>query len=80
MTFPITDKVNLKCLFYLKDNRKVDLSGLYEGVQDVLSGNEKWANVPPNLFQILFDDSHRYVGSHDGSRVLLDMLNPRIEK
>lgn len=77
--FPIADKINLKCLFYMPDNRRVDLSALYEGVQDCLAGNEKWANIDPNLFQIIFDDSVRYIGSHDGSRVLMDMINPRIE-
>lgn len=77
--FPIDEKMNLKCLFYMPDNRRVDLSALYEGVQDVLSGNEKWANIDANLYQIIFDDSVRYIGSHDGSRVLMDMINPRIE-
>lgn len=77
--FPIDEKMNLKCLFFMPDNRRVDLSALYEGVQDVLSGNEKWANIDANLYQIIFDDSVRYIGSHDGSRVLLDLTNPRIE-
>ena len=77
--FPITEKMNLKCLFFLPDTRRVDLSALYEGIQDVLSGNEKWANVNAELYQIIFDDSVRYIGSHDGSRALLDLTNPRME-
>lgn len=77
--FPITEKMNLKCLFYMPNNRMVDLSNLFAGVHDVLAGNEKWANVDPSLYQIIYDDSSRYIGSVDGSRVLLDMVNPRVE-
>ncbi|MHB8362718.1 MAG: hypothetical protein ACYDBX_03810 [Patescibacteria group bacterium] len=75
--FPITEKLNVKCLFYLKDNRAVDLSNLFQGVHDVLAGNAGAVSVHPNIYQIIYDDSSRFIGSVDGSRILLDMVNPR---
>lgn len=77
--FPIADKMNLKCLFFMKDNRVVDLINLMQGIQDVLSGSERWLNVNPILYQIIEDDSNRYVGSIDGSRILLNPVNPHME-
>jgi len=79
ISFPITEQLNMKCLFYRDSNRIIDLSNLFAGIQDVMAGNEKWANIPKHLFQIIYDDSTRYIGSLDGSRVLLDKVNPRIE-
>ena len=81
ITFPITDKFNLKCLFYIDRDTRLDLSNLYEGVQDVLAGNAGvWKeSVPKELYQIIEDDSIRFIGSHDGSRVILDYVNPRTE-
>ena len=79
--FPLTAKMNLRCLFYLGKDIKVDLSALYEGVQDCMAGNAgiEFKNVTANMYQIIEDDSARYIGSHDGSRVLLDYTNPRTE-
>lgn len=77
--FPIVEEVNVKCLFYMQNNRVVDLSNLFAGIHDVLTANEKWANVPAELYQILWDDSTRYIKSVDGSRALLDMIQPRCE-
>lgn len=81
MKFPLTDKFNLKCLFYIDRDTRLDLSNLYEGVQDVLAGNAGvWKeSVPKELYQIIEDDSIRFIGSHDGSRVILDYVNPRTE-
>lgn len=79
IVFPITNEVNVKCIFYMQNNKLVDLTNLFAGVHDVLTGNEKWANVPANLYQILFDDNTRYIKSVDGSRVFLDLINPRVE-
>ena len=79
MVFPITEEVNVKCIFYMPNNRMVDLTNLFAGIHDVLCANEKWANVSTNLYQILFDDSSRYIKSVDGSRIFLDMINPRTE-
>jgi hypothetical protein len=47
---------------------KVDLSALYEGIQDVL--------VELN---VLTDDNYLIVASHDGSGVSIDRDNPRME-
>lgn len=81
MDFPLTGQYNLKCIFYMNVNRVVDLSALYEGPQDVLAGNAGvWKeSVPSRLYQIIEDDSTRFIGSHDGSRVVLDYVNPRTE-
>jgi hypothetical protein len=76
--FPLTGKYNLQCLFYYTSEIVVDLSNLYEGIQDVMAGKSE-TNVPKRLFQIIFDDSHRFIGSHNGSGVFLDPLNPRSE-
>lgn len=66
--FEIDRPVNLKCTFYMDTNGKVDLSALYEGIQDEL--------VKCN---VLSDDNYTIVQSHDGSRVYVDPANPRME-
>lgn len=78
---PITDKINLKCLFFFDADRVVDLSNLYEGVQDLLTGHAGVYEdkVPKNLYQIIMDDSVRFIAGHDGSRFYLDYVNPRTE-
>lgn len=60
--------VNLACRFYMDTEQKVDLSALYEGIQDVL--------VELN---VLTDDNYTIVASHDGSSVAVDKANPRME-
>lgn len=60
--------VNLACRFYMDTTGKVDLSALYEGIQDVL--------VELN---VLSDDNYTIVASHDGSGVFVDKDNPRME-
>jgi Holliday junction resolvase RusA-like endonuclease len=60
--------VILKCLFYVPDKRRRDISNLYEGCQDIL--------VEAG---ILKDDCYKIVIGHDGSRVFIDPKNPRIE-
>ena len=78
--FPIQEQMNMKCIFYFDRNTKVDLSNLYEGVQDVFAGCCKlFKGVHPAMFQIIEDDNTRFIGSHDGSRVLLDYVKPRME-
>ena len=58
----------LVCKFFMQTRRVVDLSALYEGIQDTLVKAE-----------ILKDDNFNIIVGHDGSRVLLDRDNPRIE-
>ncbi len=65
---PIAEPVILRCLFYMPTRRRVDLSALYEGIQDVLVQSG-----------VLADDNFNIVAGHDGSRVLIDKDNPRTE-
>lgn len=65
---PIDFEVILDIKFYLKTNRIVDMSALYEGIQDVLV-KERW----------LLDDNRRIVVGHDGSRSYVDKHNPRMD-
>ena len=78
--FPLQGKYNLKCLFFIGKDKKVDLTNLMEGVQDVLAGNPGVNIADKSYYQILEDDSIRYIGSIDGSRVIhLPGEPPRIE-
>lgn len=64
----IDTPVNIKCLYYMKDQRQVDLANLLEATNDMLV-----------KYGVLADDNGKIVASHDGSRVLLDRQNPRTE-
>lgn len=78
--FPLQGKYNLKCLFFIGKDKKVDLSNLMEGIQDVLAGNPGIDIADKSYYQILEDDSVRYIGSLDGSRVIyIPGQEPRIE-
>lgn len=65
---PITQRVNVKCVFYMKTQRDVDLNNLLESVCDILVAGH-----------VLADDKSRIVAGHDGSRVVYDKYNPRVE-
>lgn len=60
--------VNVKALFYMKTRRRVDLTNLLEALDDCLVKGG-----------MLIDDNCKIIVSHDGSRVLYDKNNPRIE-
>ena len=62
----INTPVNVKCLFYMPDRRKCDLTNLLEAIDDIM--------VTAGL---LADDNYTVVESHDGSRVFYDKANPR---
>lgn len=64
----ITYPVNVKCLYYMKTRRKVDLVNLLEATDDVLV-----------KYGVLEDDNSQIVVGHDGSRVLYDKAFPRTE-
>ncbi len=64
----IDKAVNVRCLFYMKTRRRVDLTNLLEAADDVLV-----------KYHVLADDNSQIVAGHDGSRVLYDKSNPRIE-
>ena len=65
---PIDYPVILLCKFFMQTKRIVDLSALYEGIQDILVQSH-----------VLTDDNFNIVAGHDGSRVFLDRKNPRTE-
>lgn len=61
-------KMNLKCTYYLKQKRRVDLANLIEATQDILTA----------AFTIT-DDNIDIIGGLDGCRVYIDKDNPRVE-
>lgn len=65
---PIGVPVNLKCVYYMKAKRAVDLLNLLEGTADILVD-----------YGVLADDNRDIVYSTDGSKVLYDKNNPRVE-
>lgn len=65
---PIECPVNVKCLFYMKTRRRVDSLNLLAAIDDLLVDAG-----------ILADDNSKIVVAHDGSRVLHDPENPRVE-
>lgn len=64
----IESPVNVKCLFYMPNRRKCDLTNLLEAIDDIM--------VKAGL---LADDNYTIIESHDGSRVFYDKENPRTE-
>ena len=64
----INEPVNVKCLFYMKNRQKCDLTNMLEAIDDILV-----------KCGVLEDDNYTIVQSHDGSRILHDKENPRTE-
>ena len=60
--------VNVKCVYYMKTKRKVDLSNLLSATNDLLVDSG-----------VLEDDNSNIIVGHDGSRVCYDKENPRVE-
>ena len=60
--------VNVRCLYYMPDRRRVDLTNLLEATDDILV-----------KYGVLKDDNSDIVFSHDGSRVFKRQENPRVE-
>lgn len=65
---PISACVNVRCVYYMKTARRVDLANLIEATTDILV-----------KARVLEDDNSKIVAAHDGSRVELDRKNPRAE-
>lgn len=61
-------RYNVKCVYYMPTRRKVDLVNLMEATLDILVH-----------YRVLEDDNSNIIQSHDGSRVLYDKNNPRVE-
>lgn len=64
----ISEAVNVKAVYYMPNRRRVDLVNLLEATCDILV-----------KAGVLADDCAAIVAGHDGSRVLLDRQNPRVE-
>jgi len=64
----INEPVNVKCLFYMKNRQKCDLTNMLEAIDDIL--------VKCGL---LADDNYTIVEAHDGSRIMHDKEKPRTE-
>jgi len=67
-TEPISEEVEVTCIYYMKDKRRVDLTNLLEATDDILV-----------KAGVLNDDNYNIICSHDGSRVRIDRDNPRTE-
>jgi Holliday junction resolvase RusA-like endonuclease len=65
---PIREAVNVRCEYYMKTHRRVDLVNLLEATLDILV-----------KYGVLADDNCAVVVSMDGSRVLYDKQHPRTE-
>ncbi len=65
---PISEPVNIRCVYYMATRRKVDLVNLMESTLDILVAGK-----------VIADDNSNIAVSHDGSRVEYDKSNPRAE-
>lgn len=65
---PINHPVNVKCLFYRKNEIRCDLTNLLEAIDDILV-----------KYKVLADDNFKILVSHNGSRVFVDPDHPRTE-
>lgn len=65
---PISARVNVRCVYYMKTARQIDLANLIEATTDILV-----------KARVLEDDNSKIVAAHDGSRVDYDKQNPRVE-
>ena len=60
--------VNIKCVYYRETKARVDLVNLLEATDDIL---QKYGAIT--------NDDWHVIAGHDGSRVLFDKKNPRVE-
>lgn len=65
---PISEPVNVKCLYYMPTRRRVDLTNLLEASADLLVAHG-----------VLADDNRNVMYAVDGSRVFYDKERPRCE-
>lgn len=65
---PISQPVNIKCVFYRDSARRCDLTNLLEAIDDILI-----------KYGVIADDTFTIIRSHDGSRVYIDREHPRTE-
>lgn len=60
--------VNLKCLFYVPDKRKRDLTNLENAIADILV-----------KYEILEDDNYNIIAGWDGSRIIYEKGKEEID-
>lgn len=60
--------VNIRCVYYMRTHRRVDLCNLIEATCDILTKGG-----------VIVDDNSSIVAGHDGSRVTYDKNDPRVE-
>lgn len=60
--------VNIQAVYYMQSRRLVDLSNLLSATNDILVEHG-----------VLVDDNRNIIAGHDGSMVLYDKNNPRVE-
>ena len=63
----ITYPVNLKCLFYVSDKKRRDLTNLENAIADILV-----------KYDILEDDNYNIIAGWDGSRIIYRKNEPEI--
>lgn len=65
----ITYPVNIKCLFFISDKRKRDLTNLENAIADILV-----------KYKVIEDDNYNIIQSWDGSRIIYNKdIEPKIE-
>lgn len=64
----LNKRYNVKCIYYMPTRHEVDLTNLLNATNDILVAAD-----------VLEDDNSKIVAAHDGSRVLYDKENPRVE-
>lgn len=64
----LDEKLEVKIHYYRETKRRVDLTNLLEGTDDILTE-----------IGVIKDDNYKIIVSHDGSRVFHDKNNPRTE-
>ena len=64
----INKPINVKALFFMPTRRRVDLTNLFEALNDIMV-----------KYQVIEDDNSKIIVSLDGSRVLYSKENPRTE-
>lgn len=64
----LSEPMNLCAVYYMQTHRVVDLANLLSATCDILVAGG-----------VIADDNSRVVATHDGSKVLYDKGNPRVE-
>lgn len=63
----ITYPINLKCLFFVSDRRKRDLTNVENAIADILV-----------KYEIIEDDNYNIIAGWDGSRIIYRKNEPEI--